>query len=89
MLSKGTIVTIYEDPYTQLRREGNAEIIEHVLELDPFVNQYDVHFIGDDPEMTFTRTVVEAKCCCVDVAGDSSECKIHHDRYVRMNAEVG
>lgn len=77
MLSKGTIVAIYEDPYTQLRKEGNAEIVEHVLNLDPFVNQYDVHFVGDDPEMVFTRTVVEAQCCCYERAGDNPDCPVH------------
>jgi ribosome recycling factor len=34
MIANGTIVEVYEDPLTMQRKEGNAKILEHVLELD-------------------------------------------------------
>jgi coenzyme F420-reducing hydrogenase delta subunit len=59
MIAKGTIVEVFEDPLTMQHKEGNAEILEHVLELDPGVNQYKVNFINDDPEMVVIRTIAD------------------------------
>ncbi len=59
MLGKGTIVEVFEDPLTMVCKEGNARIIEHVLELEPGVDQYKVNFFGDCPETIVVRTIVE------------------------------
>ncbi len=59
MLAKGTIVEVFEDPLTMVRKEGNAKIIRHVVELEPGVDQYQVNFFGDCPETIVVRTIVE------------------------------
>jgi hypothetical protein len=59
MLEKGTIVEVFEDPLTMVRKEGNAKIVEHVVELEPGLHQYRVNFIGDDPRTIVVRTIVE------------------------------
>ncbi len=80
MIKNGTIVEVYEDPLTMTCKEGNARIVEHVVELEPGVNQYKVNFIGDDPEMTVVRTVAEKPLCtCCDSRheGDEVNCPVH------------
>lgn len=59
MLAKGTIVEVFEDPLTMVRKEGNAKIVEHVAELEPGVDQYRVNFIGDDAGTVVVRTIAE------------------------------
>lgn len=59
MLQAGNVVEVYEDPLTMVRKEGNAKIVEHVLELEPGVDQYKVNFFGDDPRTIVVRTIVE------------------------------
>jgi hypothetical protein len=78
MIANGTIVEVYEDPLTMQRKEGNAKILEHVLELDPGVDQYKVNFVGDDEEMFVVRTIVsKPTCCCYEIVGDNDQCKVH------------
>lgn len=80
MFANGTIVEVYEDPLTMARKEGNARVIEHVLELEPGVDQYKVNFIGDDPEMVVVRTVASdpiCSCCDSHHEGDDENCPVH------------
>lgn len=85
MIAKGTIVEIYEDPFTMQRKEGNATVIQHLLEIEPGVNQYRVHFIGDVSGLNVTRTIVEKpQCVCCDPihAGDNKNCLVHSAHWV-------
>jgi hypothetical protein len=61
MLSRGTIVTIYEDPITKQKAEGNAIIINYVQTLEPGMNQYVVHFIGDAENFNVVRKIDETE----------------------------
>jgi|CXWL01.1.fsa_nt_gi hypothetical protein len=78
MIAKGTIVEIFEDPFTRTRKEGNAKVVVHIQELQPGVDQYKVHFIGDDDGLAVTRTIVEPpRCCCYERQDDNINCPIH------------
>lgn len=80
MLAKGTIVEVYEDPLTMIRKEGNAKIMGYVMELESGVNQYVVHFVGDAPGFHVVRMISENEplCCCTDpVRPDNHSCKVH------------
>lgn len=78
MIAKGTIVTIYEDPLTMTRKEGNATVIEHVCELEDGVDQYKVNFIGDDLSLVVVRTIAaHPMCVCHEKQGDNSDCRVH------------
>ena len=57
MLTKGTKVTVYEDPITKQKPEGQAEIIEHVETFD--LDRYVVHFEGDEPGFHVVRTILD------------------------------
>jgi hypothetical protein len=61
MLSRGTTVTIYEDPITKQRPEGNATVVNYVQTLEPGRDQYVVHFIGDAENFHVVRTIDEAE----------------------------
>lgn len=81
MLAKGTIVEVYEDPLTMKCKEGNARIVEHVVEFEHGVNLYKVNFIGDDPDLIVFRTVAECPICvCCDPlhpGGKDQNCRVH------------
>lgn len=78
MLKKGTIVEIFEDPFTRTRKEGDARVIAHLQELQSGVDQYKVHFLGDADGVSVTRTIVEpSQCCCYECVGDNVNCPIH------------
>lgn len=79
-LSNGTIVTIFEDPQTQLKREGNAKVMGFVQPLEPGLDQYVVHFIGDAPGFHVVRTIAENGPLCSGtdpVRCDDSNCRVH------------
>jgi hypothetical protein len=59
MLDQGTIVEVFEDPLTRVRKEGNAKIVEHVAELEPGLHQYRVNFVGDDLQTVVVRTIAD------------------------------
>lgn len=79
MIAKGTIVEIYEDPWTMLLKEGNAKIVEQIAMSDIGIDLYGVCFIGDDPEMVVQRWVTEKPICTgVDpVRCDDVNCRVH------------
>lgn len=78
MLKKGTIVEIFEDPFTRTRKEGDAQVLAHLQELQPGVDQYKVHFLGDTDKVAVTRTIVEPPlCCCYEREGDNVNCPVH------------
>ena len=81
MFENGRIVEVYEDPLTMNHKEGNAKIIEHVVELEPGVDQYKVNFVGDDPSLVVVRTIVEEPCACAEFIPDSPLCKRHGRLY--------
>jgi len=58
-LKKGYTVTIYEDPYTRTKAEGQARIVRYVGTLRPGIDMYLVHFVGDKPEQNVERVVIE------------------------------
>jgi len=62
MFAKGTIVEIFEDPMTMTRKEGNAKIVKHVMELGPGMDVYRVNFIGDDPGTIVERKIASPSC---------------------------
>lgn len=60
MLSKGKLVTVYEDPITQKKVEGNAKIVECIEQAGADgLGLYGVNFIGDDPALVVTRLIDE------------------------------
>ncbi len=79
MLKAGDVVDIFEDPLTMVRKEGNAEIVEHVVELEPGVNQYKVHFFGDSPDTIVVRTIADEPICTGTnpIDCDDENCKAH------------
>lgn len=78
MLKKGTIVEIFEDPFTRTRKEGNAQVVAHLQKLQPGIDQYKVHFIGDANGVSVTRIIVEPPmCCCCEREGDNVNCLVH------------
>ena len=80
MLKKGAIVEVYEDPLTMVRKEGNAKIIEHVMELEPGLDIYQVNFVGDHPASIVERKIAESPLCtCTDPVhpGDDPNCRVH------------
>ncbi|HEY4691102.1 MAG TPA: hypothetical protein VIK33_17460 [Anaerolineae bacterium] len=53
------IVTIYEDPYTKTKAEGQAELVKFIgYDQSPNVERHLVHFIGDAPDQFVERTIV-------------------------------
>jgi len=60
MLTNGKTVEIFEDPLTMIRKEGNAQIMGFVQEIEPGVNQYVVHFIEDAPGFHVIRMICDA-----------------------------
>ncbi len=80
MITKGTIVEVFEDPLTMIRKEGNAKIMGHVMELEPGVNQYVVHFVGDADGFHVVRMISENGPLCVGtdpVRCDNPQCRVH------------
>jgi|CXWL01.1.fsa_nt_gi hypothetical protein len=76
MIAKGTIVEVYEDPLTMMRKEGNAEIIRHVSDGSDGLSLYSVRFIGEG--MDVQRWVAEKPlCCCFEKVGDNDQCPVH------------
>jgi len=59
MLKIGQKVTVYEDPITKQKPEGQAEIIEHVESVDPGLDRYVVHFVGDPPGFHVMRLILD------------------------------
>ena len=59
MLKKGDVVTIYEDPSTRAKVEGEARVVRHVETLEPGIEMYLVHFVGDEPGQNVERIVIE------------------------------
>lgn len=81
MITNGTIVTVYEDPITKQKVEGNAVVKGFVQNLQPGLNQYLVHFIGDAANFNVTRIIDESEeliCTGKDpVRCDDVDCKVH------------
>ena len=59
MLSKGSLVEVFEDPITRQKKEGNARIVYPISISPDGLNIYGVNFIGDDPALVVTRMVDE------------------------------
>lgn len=60
MFEKGKLVTVYEDPVTQKKTEGNAKIVRYVTPAGADgLGLYAVNFIGDDPTLVVTRYIDE------------------------------
>lgn len=78
MIATGTIVEIYEDPFTKMRKEGDAKVIAYLQELDPGVHQCKVHFLEDKEGVAVTRTIVNGiQCTCLQYEGDDINCRAH------------
>lgn len=78
MISIGTIVEVYEDPWTMMHKEGNAKIVEQIAESYCGIDLYGVCFIGDDSKMVVQRWIADKPlCCCYEKAGDNDQCPIH------------
>ena len=64
-LVEGQEVMIYEDPYTQKRKEGIGTVTGNIEVVDETENEVcyrcDVHFPGDKYDATYSRQVVVAK----------------------------
>jgi hypothetical protein len=54
-------ITIYEDPYTRTRAEGQATIVKDLGYREPGIHRYLVHFAGDAPDQNVERIVVESQ----------------------------
>jgi len=65
-VKKGDIVTIYEDPWTEQKPEGEARIIRNLSGICKFeyegfrFTNYEVEFLNE-PGRTFERTIKETK----------------------------
>jgi hypothetical protein len=68
MYRNGTIVEVFEDPLTMKRKEGNAMIVRHELEIERGLDQYWVNFVGDDPKAIYLRTISYVPLFVSDVA---------------------
>jgi len=56
-MEKGDWVTIYEDPITQERPEGTAELLERHFCGPGNAEHWNVHFIGDHRGETYDRII--------------------------------
>jgi len=52
-------ITVYEDPYTRERVEGQATIVSDLGLDEPGVHRYLVHFDGDAPGQNVERIVID------------------------------
>lgn len=81
MLNKGTIVNVYEDPFTRIRLEGQARIVRHEADLAQGAVLYTVVFLNDRDHTPRLRKLVESvstePCVCYDQGGDNPDCTVH------------
>lgn len=87
MIAIGTIVEVYEDPWTMLHKEGNAKIVEQITKSDIGIDLYDVCFIGEDQRMVVQRWIAEkplCTCCDPTHAGDDVNCPVHGIKSAQM-----
>jgi hypothetical protein len=81
MLKKGTIVTIYEDPLTRMKAEGEAKILCHEGSFADGLEYYRVVFTKDRYHTPVVRKLIELvateQCCCREQPGDDPDCKVH------------
>lgn len=57
MIRKGDVVTIYQDPITELEREGTAKIVDKGKTTDDGLCLCMVQFDDDDPDSKHLRLV--------------------------------
>lgn len=58
-MGKQKQITIYEDPFTQQKVEGQATIVKDLGFDQPGIHRYLVHFAGDEPGQNVERIVIE------------------------------
>jgi len=57
-MERGQLVTIYEDPSTKTRVEGQATLLRKLREYpDDHQERWLVHFLGDEPSMKVQRFI--------------------------------
>ncbi len=57
-LIKGSTLTVYSDPITLRRPEGQAVLVEFISrDVDGGLERWKVHFEGDEPGSTYPRNI--------------------------------